>query len=123
MLCHQGRESTVSVEKKITAPTPPAEITSDDTVTSAVSFINVHYFAAAGSLYGREAAAAYEYADPTRPLCRPIRSRASRPLAYDRKFTHVASKDTCFECHDPHTLKVRVEECATCHVDRTATRS
>ncbi len=41
-------------------------ITSDDTVSSAVSFINVHYFAAAGSLYGREAEAAYEYADPTK---------------------------------------------------------
>ena len=31
-----------------------------------MSFINVHYFAAAGSLYGREAETAYEYADPAK---------------------------------------------------------
>ena len=28
--------------------------------------MNIHYFAAAGSLYGREAKVAYEYADPTK---------------------------------------------------------
>ena len=38
--------------------------------------------------------------------------------AYDAKFAHVASKDVCFECHDQHSLKVRVTDCATCHVDR-----
>jgi len=73
MLCHQGRESTVSVEKKIgdayAAATNP--ITSDDTVSSAVSFINIHYFAAAGSLYGRQAKVAYEFADPTKANLEP----------------------------------------------------
>src|SRR4029077_8393586 len=44
--------------------------------------------------------------------------RAPRGRSYDRKFTHVASKDTFIECHDPHTQKVRVEDCATCHVNR-----
>src|SRR6185295_14194536 len=60
MVCHQGRESTVSVEAKITA----AGVADADTVSSKISFLNVHYFAAGASLYGREAAGAYEYAQP-----------------------------------------------------------
>ncbi len=121
MVCHQGRESTVSVEKQISnaygAATDP--ITSDDTVSSALSFINVHYFAAAGSLFGREAKVAYEYADPSlasEPID-PVTGLSVR-MPYDAKFAHVASKDVCFECHDQHSLKVRVTECATCHVNR-----
>src|SRR6185369_7084104 len=95
MLCHQGRESTVSVEKKITdayAATNP--ITSDDTVSSAVSFVNIHYFAAAGSLYGRQAEVAYEYAEPTKASLGPDPTTGLLPrMAYDAKFAHVASKD------------------------------
>jgi hypothetical protein len=121
MVCHQGRESTVSVEKKIAdayaASSNP--ITSDDTVSSAVSFVNVHYFAAAGSLYGREAKVAFEYADPTKAGDDPDPTTGLAPrFAYDGKFAHVASRDVCFECHDQHSLKVRVTVCATCHVDR-----
>ncbi len=118
MLCHQGRESTVSVEKKISDAYTSNKITTDDTVSSSVGFINVHYFAAAGSLYGREAETAYEYADPAKtglPVD-PVTGLTPR-RAYDRKFAHVASKDVCFECHDQHSLKVRVTECATCHVN------
>lgn len=121
MVCHQGRESTVSVEKRITdaytAATNP--ITSDDTVTSALNFLNVHYFAAAGTLYGREVQVAYEYADPALSDLPPdpVTGLPAR-MPYDRKFAHVASRDVCFECHDQHSLKVRVTECATCHVDR-----
>jgi hypothetical protein len=121
MLCHQGRESTVSVEKKISdayaASTNP--ITSDDTVSSAVSFVNIHYFAAAGSLFGREAKAAYEYPDPVKATEEPDPVTGLPPrFSYDARFAHVASRDTCFECHDQHSLKVRVTACATCHVDR-----
>jgi hypothetical protein len=121
MLCHQGRESTVSVEKKISdayaAATDP--IMSDDTVSSGVSFLNVHYFAAAGSLYGRQAKAAYEYPDPAMASVEADPVTGLKPrMPYDGKFAHVASKDVCFECHDQHSLKVRVTECATCHVNR-----
>ncbi len=121
MLCHQGRESTVSVEKRIAdayaAATNP--ITSDDTVTSSLDFLNVHYFAAAGSLYGREAQVAYEYPDPALSSlpADPVTGLSAR-MSYDRKFAHVASKDVCFECHDQHSLKVRVTECAGCHINR-----
>ena len=121
MLCHQGRESTVSVERKISdayaAATNP--ITSDDTVSSSVGFLNVHYFAAAGSLYGRNAKAAYEYPDPAKAALAADPVTGLKPRkSYDGKFAHVASKDVCFECHDQHSLKVRVTECATCHVNR-----
>ena len=69
-------------------------ITSDDTVSSAINFLNVHYFAAAGSLYGREAEAAYEYADPARADLPPdpVTGLPARK-SYDAKFAHVASKD------------------------------
>jgi hypothetical protein len=121
MVCHQGRESTVSVENRIsdayTDTTDP--ISSDDEVTSKISFLNIHYFAAAGSLYGREAEAAYEYADPALSDLDPdpVTGLPAR-MSYDRRFAHVESKDVCFECHDQHSLKVRVTECATCHVTR-----
>jgi hypothetical protein len=119
MLCHQGRESTVSVEKKIADAYAAAKITSDDTVSSSVGFINVHYFAAAGSLYGREAETAYEYPDPAKAASAVDPVTGLKPRrAYDRKFAHVASKDVCFECHDQHSLEVRVADCATCHVNQ-----
>ena len=113
MVCHQGRESTVSVEAKITA----AAVADADTVSAAITFSNIHYFAAGASLYGREAAGAYLYAEPGGAAVDVVLPTLSQRKAYDRKFTHVASKDTCIECHDPHTQKVKVSECATCHVD------
>jgi len=120
MLCHQGRESTVSVEKKISDAYAGGAITSDDTVSRAVGFVNIHYFAAAGSLYGRDAKVAYEYGDPARygtVAPDPVTGLSAR-MPYDAKFAHVASKDVCFECHDQHSLKVRVQDCAMCHVNR-----
>jgi hypothetical protein len=120
MVCHQGRESTVSVEKKVSDAYAAGKITSDDTVSSAVGFVNIHYFAAAGSLYGREAKVAYEYGDPALYSTvepDPVTGLSARK-AYDAKFAHVASKDVCFECHNQHSLKVRVEDCAMCHVNR-----
>jgi hypothetical protein len=120
IVCHQGRESTVSVEAKITAAkdaAPDPALFTDDTVTSKLSFINVHYFAAGASLYGREAAGAYEYAEPNGAESDLFLTTLPQRKQYDRKFTHVASKDTCIECHDPHTQQVRVSDCATCHVN------
>lgn len=95
MVCHQGRESKKTVDDMIAAAAP-ADV---DTVSSKIRFRNVHYFAAAGSLYGREAQIAYEYDG----------------LDYEKKFTHVASYAACHKCHDQHTLKVRVNECIDCH--------
>jgi hypothetical protein len=109
----------VSVEKKISDAYADGSITSDDTVSSKVGFVNVHYFAAAGSLYGREAKAAYEYGDPEDANGDPDPVTGLPPRkSYDSKFAHVAAHDTCDTCHNQHSLKVRVTECATCHVNR-----
>lgn len=90
--CHQGRESTVSVNRAIGN-------TADDEVSESLRFINVHYFAAGATLFGTEAQGAYEYADQT----------------YVGRNVHVGAFDSCVECHSTHELSVRVSECAECH--------
>jgi hypothetical protein len=96
MECHQGRESTVSVDALIAA-----SAAADDVVMPAAQdkFLNVHYFAAGATLYGRDAAGAYQYAGKV----------------YNGKFAHVEALDTCIGCHDQHSLEVKVSACATCH--------
>ena len=107
MQCHQGRESKVSVDKKISdfnvtdvdAVVKP--ITDSTGKTTSFGFINVHYFAAGATLYGSQAQMGYEYDGKS----------------YDPKFRHVDGYETCLGCHDQHSLQVRVESCATCHTN------
>ncbi len=100
MTCHQGRESTVSVNATIT----DSGVVSDDEVSASITFRNIHYFAAGVTLYGGQAKGAYQYDGQF----------------YDGKNPHVEEKDTCIECHDQHTLEVRVDECAVCHTNVVA---
>jgi hypothetical protein len=95
MQCHQGRESKVSVDQYIA----DSGVTDEDTVSADLGFRNVHYFAAAATKYGTMAKGGYEYDGN----------------AYDGNFAHVEEFDTCIECHDTHTLEVKVEECSACH--------
>lgn len=90
--CHQGRESTVSVNRVIAGLDP-------DTPSEDVGFRNVHYFAAGATLFGGQAQGAYQYDGQD----------------YIGRFAHVSPYDTCIECHDAHTLQVREEECTVCH--------
>ena len=100
MTCHQGRASTDSVNKNITA----SGVTSPDQVSDKLGFQNVHYYPAAATIYGGQVRGGYQYAGQV----------------YDQRFRHVSSFDQCQECHDPHTLKVRYQEaCATCHAGTT----
>ncbi len=94
MECHQGRASTVQVNDAITA----LNIGPDD-VSADLRFINVHYFAAAASLYGGEAMGGYQY----------------EGQSYQPQLLHVPDFNTCSECHSPHSLEVQVDKCATCH--------
>jgi hypothetical protein len=96
MECHQGRASTVQVNNSIAEAGLEGQ---DDTVSEDLGFTNIHYFAAAATQYGTWAMGGYQYDG----------------LAYDAKFDHVAPYDTCVDCHNPHTLEVRLEECAACH--------
>lgn len=106
MECHQGRESKVSVDEQIAtfnaAETPDevvAPMTNDQGNEVRFGFRNIHYFAAAATLYGTEVKGGYEYDGKM----------------YDAKHDHVEGFNTCTGCHDPHTLEVRVESCSGCH--------
>jgi hypothetical protein len=105
MTCHQGRQSKVSVDKKIT----DFAVTDVDAVVAPIkdkdgkdvffTFPNVHYFAAGGTLYGGQVKMGYEYDGKL----------------YDAKNQHVGGFDTCLGCHDQHSLEVKVEACSECH--------
>jgi hypothetical protein len=97
--CHQGRESTVSVNAAITRAG-----VGDDEVSSSLTFRNVHYFAAGATLFGTEARGAYEYAAQT----------------YVGRFQHVQGYDTCVDCHNTHALEVQVDSCRVCHATATS---
>ncbi len=95
MTCHQGRASGKDVEAAITK----AGVTDPDAVSPMLKFTNVHYFPAAATLYASRAGGGYQYAGQV----------------YDARFRHVPGYDTCTGCHDPHSLKVKFNECTTCH--------
>ena len=105
MLCHQGRESKVSVDKQIAdfkatdldaVPAPIKDAQGNDV---RFGFRNIHYFPAAATLYGTMVKGGYEYDGKT----------------YDAKNQHVEGFDTCVACHNAHTLQVKVDQCAQCH--------
>lgn len=96
MICHQGNSSMVAVDAAIEKNGGKDDA---DKVMEKAGFVNIHYRAAAATLYGGEAQGGYQYAG----------------AAYDAKFDHVAGVDTCVACHNNHTLEVRVDKCATCH--------
>ena len=105
MECHQGRATQKQVDDQIKkfnvtdVDAPVAALKNSDGTTSSFSFINLHYFAAALTLYGSEVNGGYQYPDKI----------------YDIKNMHVEGFDTCVQCHNPHTLAVRVDKCAECH--------
>ena len=103
MQCHQGRSSKFTVDQGIldAGLDPVADL---DTVSEEVGFSNIHYFAAAATMYGTAAKGGYEYDGK----------------AYDAKFDHVAGYDSCIDCHNPHTLEVKVDECSACHEGATS---
>jgi hypothetical protein len=93
--CHQGRASKISVDENIAA----AVGSEMDTVSEDLDFINIHYYAAGATRYGTEVKGGYEYDG----------------LAYDPRFDHVPGYQSCTECHDMHTLEIKIDECAVCH--------
>lgn len=98
MECHQGQASMVSVNNRIEAAGMAG---SPDKVSEDLGFSNIHYYAAAATQYGTLAKGGYEY----------------EGLAYDARFDHVPSHDTCVKCHDAHTLEIKLDECQACHTD------
>lgn len=95
MECHQGRESTTRVNSHIAT----AGVEDDDTVSTKLSFRNIHYYAAAATQFGTVAKGGYEYTGKS----------------YDARFSHITGYNACITCHNPHSLEVSLEACNTCH--------
>jgi hypothetical protein len=95
MECHQGRASKLSVDNAIAE----AGLEDMDTTSEDLGFTNIHYYAAAPTMYGTLTMGGYEYEGKT----------------YDAKNDHVEGFDTCTSCHDSHTLELKAEACADCH--------
>jgi len=94
MECHQGRSSKVAVDNAIAGAG-----VGDDEVSGSLRFLNIHYYAAAATLYGHEALGGYEHDGK----------------AYDHKFAHVDEFDACARCHNEHSLELELDKCAECH--------
>ncbi len=95
MTCHQGTASGSSVDDAL----KKANITDDDTVSKDIAFTNIHYFAASVARYGTLVEGGYQYPGQT----------------YDGLWAHTTGYQTCTDCHDSHTLQVKVDQCAACH--------
>ncbi len=104
--CHQGRESKVSVDAKLAkfgeeldpdaVPTPYTDTNGREIK---LGFSNIHYYAAAVTLYGAEVRGGYEYDGKS----------------YDVKNAHVDMANSCVGCHDQHSLELKLDTCAVCH--------
>ncbi len=97
MECHQGRSSKATVDASIESAGLTAEDL--DVVNEDLGFTNIHYYAAAATQYGNIVMGGYEY----------------EGKSYDARFDHVAPYDSCVDCHDAHTLELKLDECSSCH--------
>jgi len=92
--CHEGLASTETVDDEITK----AALANNDTPSATLAFVDSHSISAATS-FGTEVQGAYEYAGKT----------------YQGRFLRGGNFFTCIQCHDSHTLKVKVDYCTECH--------
>ncbi len=98
MTCHQGRESTDSVDMSINDANGGAGV-GDDEVSADLGFKNVHYYAAGATLFAGQVRGGYQY----------------EGQVYDWRFRHVSGADRCQGCHNPHSLELKFDACETCH--------
>lgn len=92
MTCHQGRQAGADVDAAVAgldADKPDAKL----------KFLNVHYRAAAATVWGSLTKIGYQYEGAT----------------YQGRYEHASKQNGCVDCHDPHSLQVRVSTCVLCH--------
>jgi len=94
MRCHQGRESTASVNAALGDLEP-------DAVSAELGFISVHYRVAAATQQGSVTSVGYEYPGKI----------------YAGRYPHTQDFNTCIECHDPHSTAIDPKACAPCHAN------
>jgi hypothetical protein len=108
MTCHQGRESTLTVDAA--NPTPV------DTFT--LSFKNVHYLSAGGTLYGNIAAVAYQYTAKT--YAPPWNHGTAYSGTYPQPANHRAQCTFCHMQNGSHSFEAQfVTACTECHGNQT----
>lgn len=97
LVCHQGRESGQDVQNTIDSSPGP------------YSFLNIHYYAAAGTLFGTEANAGYEYG-------------LNEYIPRNTFPSHPNDLSTCEGCHmtnaedgENHTWVPDLATCQSCH--------
>jgi hypothetical protein len=90
--CHQGRESTLSVNQALSN-------TENDIVSPDLRFLNPHYLPAGATMFGTRAGGAYEYPGQT----------------YIGRSPHIEIGTTCLVCHDAHSLQPQDDHCFICH--------
>lgn len=93
ILCHQGRGSTLTVDKAIEKSGE-----GDDTPSQDLAFINSHSTSGA-TPFGSEVHGAYEYTGKT----------------YHGRFNRGQEFFACTRCHDQHSLQLKIETCSECH--------
>lgn len=94
MTCHQGLASGAAVDAAV------ADLgLADDESSAELGFVNIHYFAAGATLNAGRVEGGYQYPGKL----------------YDWRFRHVAGRDTCVGCHDPHSQQLRLDGCQECH--------
>lgn len=97
--CHQGRESGKSIETVIAAAGLDKD-TAADNASSKLKFKNVHYKAAAATIFGNESGVGFEYPGKT----------------YSGKSVHVATRTPdCKSCHNQHSSAIDIKKCSKCH--------
>jgi predicted CXXCH cytochrome family protein len=101
--CHSGLSAGSRVD------TVSEGFTEDEVIPDA-RFITPHYAYAAANWLGSEAGGGYEYPDKV----------------YVGRFEHAYGVETCTQCHDPHSTRIRkdyendqADLCAACHSNVT----
>jgi hypothetical protein len=108
MTCHQGRESTLTVDAF--NPVPVATFT--------LSFRNVHYLPAGGTQYGNVAAVAYQYAGKT--YAAPWNHGTVYTGTYPQPANHRAQCNYCHMQNGSHSFNAQfVTACVECHGNQT----
>ena len=102
--CHSGLTAGSRVDSA-------AKDIDADQVLPDAGLVAPHYAFAAATLLGNDAKVGYEYAGQI----------------YAGRFLHAVGVQTCTDCHDPHSLRMKVEPvteksqlCATCHSNVTS---
>jgi hypothetical protein len=99
MLCHLGRASKVTIDGVIASAG-----VGNDTPSSLLTFTNIHNLVAATTTHGTLVKGGYQYSG----------------RSYDAKYGHHADYDRCIDCHDSHSLRIKTNNCGSCHASSSA---